>query len=135
MSSSKSLRSIKSLTLYRGWADVGVYLWSPFVTKLEFDLRYAGIKYETAAGSLSAAPKGKLPYVDLELDDGTKECIGDSTLIIRRLTDLGCHRNLNARLDARERAFDISLRSLCEDKIYFLGVSSPQSIDTMWSGI
>ena len=134
MSSIKTSQTIKSLTLYRAWADVGVYLWSPFVTKVEFHLRHAGIKYEVAAGSLSAAPKGKFPYVDLELDDGTKESIGDSNLIMRRLAELGLCRNLNAGLDARERAFDIGLRSLCEEKIYFLGVNLSQNIITSLSG-
>jgi hypothetical protein len=32
------------ITLYRGWKENSVYVWSPFVTKLELRLRLAGIR-------------------------------------------------------------------------------------------
>lgn len=38
--------------------------------------------------------------------------------------ELGEIEDLNSRLSPREKAMDLAIRSLLEDKIYFLGVSS-----------
>ncbi len=53
---------------------------SPFAAKLESYLRLAKIEYETAPGDPIKAPRGKIPYVNI---DGA--LIGDSGLIIERL--------------------------------------------------
>lgn len=55
------------ITLYRGFPDQGHFTWSPFVTKLEARLRFAGVSDETKAGSIREAPRGKIPlYRDTE---------------------------------------------------------------------
>lgn len=53
---------------------------SPFSAKIMAFLRLTGIPHHIHPGSMSAAPKGKIPYI---IHDGNK--IGDSELIIRYL--------------------------------------------------
>ena len=114
------------ITLYRGWLDRGRYVWSPFVVKLEARLRFAGVKYRTEVGSTGSAPNGKIPYIELaEGSDGGVEALGDSTLIIKYLMKRGVIEDLNGegRLAGEERARDLALRALLEDKLYFYHVS------------
>lgn len=111
------------LTLYRGWLDPGKHVWSPFVTKLETRLRFAGLSYNTESGSVQKAPKGKIPYVEiLRLDDGQPEQIGDSTLIIKDLVRRGVIPNINANLPEAVGAQDLAIRALLEEKLYFYHV-------------
>ena len=49
--------------------------------------------------------------------------LGDSTSIIKRLIEKDVLPDLNERLEAAERALDLSLRALLEEKLYFYGVS------------
>lgn len=107
------------ITLYRGWLDLGKHVWSPFVVKLEARLRFSDISYKTEAGSTSSAPNGKIPYIDF----GDGAMLGDSTSIIKRLIEKDVLPDLNERLEAAERALDLSLRALLEEKLYFYGVS------------
>ena len=123
------------LTLFRGWDDPGHHVWSPFVVKLEARLRFAGVKYAHAAGSPMTAPRGKIPYVELRgapLDSqwtvreesGEKVAsLGDSGMIIASLAEGGVLPDVNSRLSPEERAFDLALRALLEDKLYFYHVS------------
>lgn len=68
-----------NLILYRGWDDNGEYVWSPFVTKIEFQLRLNRVAYTTVAGSIREGPRGKIPYLEIDLrgknedDDGDEE--------------------------------------------------------------
>lgn len=113
------------LTLYRGWPTQGEHVWSPFVIKLEARLRFAGVSYNTAAGSPKAAPKGKIPYVELPLSDnpadGTTK-IGDSTLIIQHLVEMDAIPDLNLQLSPEDKVRDLAMRALLEDKLYFFHV-------------
>lgn len=115
------------LTLFRGWADKGVYTWSPFVTKVEFRLRHAGLPYNVEAGSLKAAPKGKIPYVDLSplLEEASTgpSLLGDSTFIFRRLQDMDRLPDLNSHLSDEQKLQDLGVRALLEEKLYFYHVS------------
>ncbi|OAP58307.1 hypothetical protein AYL99_07397 [Fonsecaea erecta] len=109
--------------LSRGWPDKGVYSWSPFVTKVEFRFRHAGLAYDVEAGSVNAAPKGKIPYVDLGplQEDGHNEpsLLGDSTFIIQRLLSMGHLPDLNGSLPEELKLNDLGFRALLEDKLYF----------------
>ena len=112
------------LTLFRGSDDPGQYVSSPFVTKVEFRLRVAEIDYALAAGAPWLGPKGKIPYLHLqpELQNGQKSepiKLGDSTLIIQHLVQDGSLEDLNASLSPAQKAQDLALRSLLEDKLYF----------------
>lgn len=122
------------LTLYRGWPTPGKYVWSPFVIKLEARLRFAGVPYTAAAGSPMTAPRGKIPYVESrgpplgapwsvrEESGEAVASLGDSGVIIKALIEQGVLPDLNARLSASERAHDLALRALLEDKLYFYHV-------------
>jgi hypothetical protein len=109
------------LVLFRGWEDHGCYVWSPFVTKVEFRLRLSNVPYTAKAGSPLTAPTGKIPYVNLGTDEAPA-LLGDSTLIISRLVELGKLEDLNEAVSASEKVQDLALRALLEDKLYFYHV-------------
>ena len=142
----KTTTEVPNITLFRGWADSGNHVWSPFVIKLEARLRFAGVKYTTDSGSPLAAPKGKIPYIELrgqdissfvdsggEIkssewairtgDDGSHiASLGDSALIIKALTAPGLLPDINERLSPETKCHDMALRALLEDKLYFYHV-------------
>lgn len=113
-----------NLTLYRGFQGSSTYVWSPFVTKLEARLRFAGLSYRNEAGSPFSAPRGKLPYVAISKPDSANPptTMGDSTLIVRKLVEDGVVEDLNAKLDPVEKAHDLALRALLEDRLYWYQV-------------
>lgn len=120
------LKTQPNVTLYRGFQGSAVYVWSPFVTKLEARLRFAGLPYRTEAGSLSQAPRGKIPYVAISTDAGVNPTVlADSTLIAAKLAEEGVLDDLNAKLSPAEKAHDLALRALLEDKLYFYQVNMP----------
>jgi hypothetical protein len=112
-----------TLTLYRGWVDRGCYVWSPFVTKLEVRLRLSKVPYTIEAGSLSTAPMGKIPYIEIRPKEGSLSLLGDSTLIIKRLVELDYLDDLTTSIPPSTRAHDLAIRALLEDKLYFYHVS------------
>lgn len=111
------------LTLYRGWEDRGCYVWSPFVTKVELRLRLSNFPYTVESGSTTTAPKGKFPYVDLRTEDGSSSVLGDSTLIIKHMMELGYLEDLYISKPSTTRAHDVAIRALLEDRLYFYHVS------------
>ncbi|KAL2135336.1 hypothetical protein VTI74DRAFT_8989 [Chaetomium olivicolor] len=123
---------LPALTLHRGFAPLPTYVWSPFSNKLEARLRLAGLPYRIGSGSPMQAPRGKIPYVEVVWDGhGSKssssssklaEQLGDSALIIRRFVEEGCMQDLNAGLTPVERARDLGVRVLLEDRLYFYQV-------------
>lgn len=124
MSTLTQPKSRPQLTLYRGWEDRGQYVWSPFVTKLEFRLRLSGYPYTVATGATAKAPKGKVPYVELQLENGETEAIGDSTLIVKRLVEKEHLEDLcEGRRKAVVKAQDLAMKALLEDRLYFYSVS------------
>jgi hypothetical protein len=115
-------------TVYRASPGSGAHVWSPFVIKLETRLRLDGIKYATAGGSMKDAPRGKFPYVTISRGaDAAPLSLADSTLIIKRLAADGTLRDLNASLSPEDRARDLALRALFEDKLYFYSVRLSRS--------
>ncbi|OOG00317.1 hypothetical protein ASPCADRAFT_36348, partial [Aspergillus carbonarius ITEM 5010] len=119
------------ITLYRGFPTPRIYTWSPFVTKLEARLRFSDIPYITQAGSIRAAPRGKIPYISIETPTGSDEkttttttttttILSDSTLITRSFIEEGVLPDLNSHLSPKDRVLDIGIRGLLEERIYFL---------------
>lgn len=111
-----------SITVFRGFESSGYYTWSPFVTKLEARLRFAGVPYNVDSGSPMKAPRGKIPYVQLETPDESAQTIGDSNLIIKHLIDEGVLGDCNAKMSLVDQAHDYAVRALLEDKLYFYQV-------------
>ena len=86
---------------------------APFPLKLETWLRMAGIPFEfVIANDPNKGPKGKSPWIEI----GT-ERMGDSALIIEYLEGrLGI--NLDAHLDAQQRALAVSVQRMLEDHFH-----------------
>lgn len=118
-----TMASGEVLTVHRGWKDTGKHVWSPFVIKLEARLRFGGLAYRTAGGSPKTAPRGKIPYVEFSPSPQQGDALGDSGLIIRALTERGLLPDLNARLGGEERARDLAVRAMLEDRLCFYHVS------------
>ncbi|KAK3681750.1 hypothetical protein B0T22DRAFT_434070 [Podospora appendiculata] len=97
------------------------HVWSPFVNKLETRLRLAAVPYRLGQGSMRQAPRGKIPYISLDLDDNgsDSEMLGDTSLIIKRLCAEGVMPDLNDGLSAGERAVDVAVRALLEERLAF----------------
>ncbi|KAL9101268.1 MAG: hypothetical protein Q9187_009264, partial [Circinaria calcarea] len=114
-----------SITVYRGFQGSGAYVWSPFVTKLEARLRFGGLTYRTEPGSVPRAPRGKIPYIAIsQTEPGSQTpvsstIVADSSLISQKLAEDGLVTDLNAKLSPAEKAQDLALRALLEDKLYF----------------
>ncbi|KAM7188602.1 hypothetical protein V8F33_010567 [Rhypophila sp. PSN 637] len=104
------------LIVYRNSPVAGKYGSSPFVNKLEARLRLAGVPYRAVFGSKKQAPRGKFPYVGFEDSD---ELLSDTTFIFRRLVDDGILPDLNANLTPTQKAQDLAVRALLEEKLYF----------------
>ena len=82
---------------------------SPFCVKLDSFLREADIAYEAVPfegrRSFAKAPKGKLPFIEDE--DGT--IVGDSTLIIERLSRQR-RIDMDEALDDRQKCVSFAFR-------------------------
>ncbi|KAB5566223.1 hypothetical protein GE09DRAFT_1105935 [Coniochaeta sp. 2T2.1] len=104
------------LIVYRGFLGTNNYVWSPFVNKLEIRLRLTGLPYRVEPGSMRQAPRSKVPYLGFE---GSDELLADTTLIIRKFVEDGTFSDLNAGLTPVQKAQDLAIRSLLEDKLYF----------------
>ncbi|RYO95292.1 hypothetical protein DL766_002278 [Monosporascus sp. MC13-8B] len=87
------------ITVFRGWEDPGRYVWSPYVIKLEARLRFGGMRGHVWAE--------------------TNSLLSDSTFIIKVLSRWGIVPDLNAVLGPEDRAKDLALRALLEEKLYF----------------
>jgi hypothetical protein len=128
-----SLKPQPTLTVFRGWATPTLYVWSPFVTKLETRLRFAGVKYATDAGSMSKAPRGKVPYIAIaKTVEAAPTMLGDSSLIIETLKDEGLLEDLNKVLAPEQKAVDAAFRALLEEKLYFYQVSMALGSRIWW---
>lgn len=103
-----------SLVLYGSRPAWGTPDFSPFVVKLETWLRLAGIPYERRSGNPMQAPKGKIPYVELE-----GQVMGDSQLILEELT-----RRYGVTLDVgllpRDAAVGRAVRRMLEEGTYWV---------------
>lgn len=103
-----------AIVLYGSLPAWGTPDFSPFVIKLETWLRLVGMPYERRQGNPMQAPKGKMPYVDL---DGVR--MGDSQLVIEEIT----RRHgvtLDEGLGPVELATARAVRRMLEEGLYFV---------------
>jgi len=109
--------SDSEITLVQFPRKLGVPNASPFCVKLELWLKIAGIAYTVENQMMpNKGPKKKIPYI---IENG--HAIGDSTLIIEHLSRT---RNIDpdAGLSDRERAFDLAVSGMCDERLYWYGV-------------
>jgi hypothetical protein len=112
-------KSQAKLVVHRGADRPGQYVWSPFVTKLEFRHRLSSLPYACGAAGPFAGPKGKIPWVELFVTGQEREVLADSSLITTSLVGKGLLGDLNAHLSAREKGRDLAVRAMLEDKLFF----------------
>lgn len=99
------------ITFFGGGPKFGLPEFSPFVTKTEVQLKMLGIPYAKELARPDQSPKGQIPFLD---DDGTR--IADSCFIREHLEKkLG--KDLDAHLDARQRAEAWAIERMLEDQI------------------
>lgn len=91
----------------------GMPNFSPFCTKLETYLRMAEIPHEVRDADPRGAPKGKMPYAEL---DGRP--VADSQVIIDALAP--SHRGLDAHLTPEQQATGHCVRRMLEEATYFV---------------
>ena len=101
------------ITLYQTPVAWGTPNLSPFCFKLEAYLRMSGLHYEVKLASLAKAPKGKVPYAEI---DGT--LMGDSQFIIEYLKSK--HGDtLDANLTPEQKAVGHTIRRMLEECTYW----------------
>ncbi len=89
---------------------------SPFCVKLQTWLRMAGLPYKTCIGNVRKAPKGKLPFLEL---DGA--IMADSALIIDNLRKRHNDPLGDAARAPAEQAVAKAMRAMIESELYFAG--------------
>lgn len=116
------------MIIFHQWPAVfGLPSFSPFCMKLETWLRLAGLPYEMGSGDYSRAPKGKMPYIEL---DGDR--IGDSAIIIDYLEHkLGVAPD--AHLDDAQRTTAHVYRRMLEEHTYWNVVEVRYRSDAHWA--
>lgn len=85
---------------------------SPFCCKAETLLKMAGARYENKYGLNSDLPKAKVPAY---IYNG--ELYEDSQLGYERLVEAGLVKDLDANLDARQRAIGVAFRKMIEGSL------------------
>ncbi len=104
---------------------------SPFCSKTEIYLRMAGWAYTTKTGDSRKAPKGKLPFIEM---DGQTIC--DSSDIIDALEARADHPQggpLDAGLSLADKAAGRALQSMLEEHFYFITAWNRWGNDAGWA--
>src|SRR5579859_973349 len=89
---------------------------SPFVVKTAVQLKMSGLAFRTDKSRPPEAPKGNLPFIE---DNGVR--IGDS-VFIREHLERKYGVDLDAGLDARQRAQAWAVEKVVEDHLYWATV-------------
>lgn len=113
------LKTEQRVAIYRGADLPNQYTWSPFVSKLEFRCRLSGLKYICEVGFPPSGPKGKIPYAQVTLPGQSSVWLSDSTLIAKDFVNKGLLTDLNSGLSSLDKAHDLAIRALMEDKLAF----------------
>jgi glutathione S-transferase len=101
------------ITIYQTPIAWGTPNLSPFCFKLEAYLRMVGLPYEVKLADLRNAPKGKVPYVELD-----QKIMGDSQFIIEHLKRK--HGDpLDEKLTPEQRAVGHTVRRMLEECTYW----------------
>jgi glutathione S-transferase len=99
------------ITLFGGGPKFGLPELSPFVMKTQVQLEMLGLPYAKETARPDQSPKGQIPFLD---DDGAR--VADSCFIREHLdTKLG--KDLDAHLDARQRAEAWAIERMLEDHL------------------
>ena len=118
------------LTLYTFPPAFGLRNVSPFCLKVEMALRHLQIEYQIEEMSNpTKAPKGKLPFIDVQ-----GKIVTDSELILDYL-DERTEGALYGNLDGEQLARGCAFVRLAEDHLYWLMVASRWVDDSWWPNV
>lgn len=118
------------LTLYTFPPAFGLRNVSPFCLKVEMALRHLQIEYQIEEMSNpTKAPKGKLPFIDVQ-----GKIVTDSELILDYL-DERTGGGLYGNLDGEQLARGCAFVRLAEDHLYWLMVASRWIDDSWWPNV
>src|ERR1700690_260589 len=109
------MATMAEITLHQLPAVWGIPNMSPFCVKLETYLRMTGTRDKTAPADIRRAPKGRVPYVEI---DGV--LVGDSSVIIDQLKRKQGDP-LDQALSKEQRALALVIQRTIEDHLYFSG--------------
>jgi glutathione S-transferase len=118
------------ITLYKFISAWGLPDISPFCSKLEIYLRMAGWDYETKVGDSRKAPKGKLPFIEMN-----GQTLSDSSDIIDALEARADHplrAPLDTGLPASDKAVGRAMQSMLEEHFYFVSAWNRWGKDEGW---
>ena len=115
-------QSDHNIVVSRGADRRGQYTWSPFVTKLEFRLRFSKLSYDVNASGPLQGPRGKIPHVEISTPGKSPERIGDTSLIIKNFIGKGLLPDLDAGLSVKDAGFGLAVRAMLEDKLFFYNI-------------
>jgi glutathione S-transferase-like protein len=115
------------IKLFSFGSKFGVADPSPFVLKVDCYYRMAGIEYTTVVkdDNLRHAPKGKLPFIDLE-----NNLIPDSQWIIEAAQKAGA--DLDDHLSEHQKAIAYLITKSLDENLYFVLVYSRWAKDDTW---
>lgn len=118
------------ITLYAFEPGFGMPSSSPFVTKVMILLKMAKLSFDVEiVHDLSAAPKGKLPYIQID-----RKIIADSD-IIRRHLERRYNVDFDDGLSPAERAQALAAMRLAEEHLYWCIMYHHWQVDRHWPTI
>lgn len=74
------------------------------------------------SGQSSSSPG--LPYVSISRESSDPIVLSDTTLIVANFIDDSLLEDLNTTLSPANKAYDLAIRALVEDQLYFYQVSA-----------
>ncbi len=113
------------ITLHQSKPAFGLPSISPYSIKLELFLKATNLDYEISTKA-TGAPKGKTPYIEYQ-----GEAIGDSALIMQRLTE-DFNITLDKHLSEKQKALGNMVCKALEEGYYFCGLYTDWKITKNW---
>ncbi|MFP6808911.1 MAG: glutathione S-transferase family protein [Pseudomonadales bacterium] len=102
----------------------------PYCHKIEMAMTYLKLDFQLEIlADPRGAPKGKLPYVEI---DG--EILADSEIILERLDDMS-NGGLFGSLSPAEKAMGTAFTRMVEDHLYWMMVASRWLDDAWWPNV
>jgi glutathione S-transferase len=112
--------------------NLGVMDASPFVVKTDTFLKLSGLEYNNVSGirNMKRAPKGKLPYVSIEIDN-QKTLVSDSQAIIDYLTKK-YELQLDTHLSEEQKAHAYLMTKSLDENLYWCLLYCRWNLEETW---
>jgi len=112
--------------------NLGLMDASPFVVKTDVFLKLSGLEYKNISGmrNMKKAPKGKLPYISIEVDNQTT-LISDSQVIIDYLTKKH-ELKLDTHLSEEQTAHAYLMTKSLDENLYWCLLYCRWNLEETW---